>query len=169
MLTSVKEELRQVLKRIVAARTTWLSQALDDEVVVQPGATEEALAGLTSARHRSIPASYLELLRIHDGIDEFFGIGGELLSSSYRGESDSAWADCCTEWNELPDLDMLLLIAADDDGSCVAFDMTTLRDDGEADVVAIQNFRSVRRYPSLLEYLRSHAEAMEARLTKDGT
>lgn len=118
-----------------------------------PPASAEALAKLGALVPWKFPPSYIQLLRIHDGIDNFYGINGELLSSAQRLTPH----DFESEWRR----SQLLFFIMDDDWNAVAFDTTTRNSDGEMEVLEIAENVDSDRWPSLADFLVGYKHRLE--------
>jgi hypothetical protein len=146
------------LRRIMAALRTWNErEGLDFELGPAAPATASALAALEVARAPVAP-SHLQLLRLHDGIYGVYRQHGDILPSSYRGERDGQFASCI-------DVAVVTFFAMDDDGSGACFDRRTRRADGEMDVLEIINYRELRRFESLSEFLLDYRAILESWVT----
>jgi hypothetical protein len=154
--------LAKAVARIITARTAWsMREARTERIVANPPATKPALRARAAASPHPLPPSYLDLLELHDGIAGFYGIDGELVSSSYRGEHDEQWRDS-TQLADCPELANLVFFAMDSDGSAASFDATTRDSRGEMQVIEIRDYRELERFDSLASFLITFAERMES-------
>jgi hypothetical protein len=157
MATLSKDEMKNVLHEIIEAYTKWQEinelARPEDKVFLHPPATEPALAALQSVAPFKLPPSYVQLLSLYDGIDNFFGFNGNIVSSAYRFDRNREWKDCL-------DLSQVMLFAFDEDGTALFFDGTTQTPDGELGVIEIGNYRERHTYASLSDYLVDRAELM---------
>jgi hypothetical protein len=119
-----------------------------------PPASEEELSALSAAVPFSLPPSYLDLLRINNGVTNFKWIRDHLISSHERIQSPDL-----DDWPDRPE--MWFIIAGDDNSDGVAFDRNTSDLDGEMEVVEFANYREDSRWPSLSDFLAGYLARLE--------
>ncbi len=152
-------ELTVLQMEAVLKRTVDVLNALDalwdlhDPVVPHPPATSSALQRLAAAVSFPLPPSYVQLLSICDGIDNVYGISGDLLPSSYRFQ----YPDFDKIWTR----PTMFFIIADNDWNAVTFDTNTQNADGEMEVVEIADNIDADRWQSLSAFLIGYQERVE--------
>jgi hypothetical protein len=151
---AMREVLQQTMAALTRLNELW---GLDDPVAPHPPATPYNLQTLTADTPFGLPPSYLQLLRIHDGIDNFYGISGDLLPSTYR----LTFPDFEKDWKR----PHLLFFIMDNDWNAVAFDTKTRDVAGEMQVLEIADNVDADRWPSLSDFLLAYNERMQAWLT----
>lgn len=148
--SQMKEVLRRTVDALRKLNELW---GLDDPVSPRPPATQLALRKLAATVPFPLPPSYVQLLCIHDGIDNFYGIRGQLLPSSYRLDFPNFERD----WNR----PHLLFFVEDDDFNAVAFDTNMRNPECEMEVVEIAENIDSDRWPSLSDFLIGYMERIE--------
>ncbi len=153
--------MKEVVGKILRVDRELKSFADFEDSLAIPAApaTDEAIQELRRLLNRPIPPSYVQLLRLHDGIENFYWVEEDLVSTTFRRE----YPDYAAHW-EPPDFDFFVI---GDDWEAVAFDMSTQRDDGEMEVVEFLRNVERHRWSSLSDFLRGYLERMEDRLIKE--
>ena len=130
-------------------------EGLDDEankVKCHPPASKQEIEKLKQALPFALPPSYIQLLSIHNGIENFYRINGKILSASHRLQYSYDHED----W-ERPNL---LFIAMDDSWNAVALDSMTLDAEGEMEVQEFDRNVETTRWSSLDEFLEGYSERL---------
>src|SRR5581483_12353198 len=85
MQNLTESQMEEVLQ-ITAQALRQLNEfwGLKDQVVLRPPAAPQVLSDLAASVRFPLPPSYLRLMSLHDGIDNFYGIRGHLLHSRFR-------------------------------------------------------------------------------------
>jgi hypothetical protein len=155
-----RSEREDILRRILEVDREYKHVADVDDAVAVPGqpASESAISRLVSISRSSLPASYLDLLRLHDGIKAFYWVEDDLLSCEDQA-GDPGYAD---HWQR-PQMRFFIM---GNDFEGVAFDTTTRRPDGEMEAVEFaRNVESVR-WPSLDDFLLGYLARLEGWMEK---
>ncbi|MEP6653920.1 MAG: SMI1/KNR4 family protein [Myxococcales bacterium] len=123
------------------------------KIMPHPPATPANLQNLDRSVKVRLPPSYLQLLSIHDGIDNFYWTDNPLRSSSYIINTPSY-----QDHYEIPDQ---FLFITGSDWISVGFDKQTQKTDGEMEVVENDKSGEATRWPSLPSFLMGYCERLE--------
>ena len=143
------EILDQIMDVMRQLNQLW---GLQNLVAARSPATEQDLLELQRTAPHPPPPSYIRLLSIHNGVEDFYGLRGRILPCNFR----STFPDFDREWRR-PNI---LVFVADDDWNAVAFDANTLDSDGEMGVLEIAENVDADRWPSLSEFLIGYHERL---------
>ena len=128
-------------------------------IVAHPPAPPERIAQLKAAEQYVVGPTYQRLLSIHDGLDNFYWNGANILSSRQLLEQPDYAAI-----HAQPDTFLFMLGR---ERSSVGFDLNTRRNDGEMFVVEFDaKGKFSERWPSLTNFLWTYVERMEAWLAQ---
>jgi hypothetical protein len=154
--SQMEEVLQRTVRAIRRLNELW---GLKDAVLLRPPADPEALKNLVASVPFQLPPSYLQILGIHDGIDDLYGIRGSLLHSGFRLD----FPNFDKEWGR-PNM---WIFIADNDWNAVAFDTDTQSAEGEMEVQEISDNLDADRWPSLSDFLIGYSERMEGWLAAE--
>ena len=160
MITMSQAQMDEVLQRSMQVlRSIYTLWGLDLPVVPGPPATTQSLNRLAAAVPFPLPPSYVQLLRIADGITNFYRLWGKIIPCTYRLEHPRFAED----W-ERPDL---FFFIEGTEGNAVAFDPATRNAEGEMAVLEIDNYLDADRWPSLNDFLVGYKERLEGWLADE--
>ncbi|HEY6877859.1 MAG TPA: SMI1/KNR4 family protein [Polyangiales bacterium] len=164
MATATRDELVLLLERIRECDQRFKStydrgQFRASASRANPPASEGQVQALCDALPFRLPPSYLELLRISDGIARFKWVDADLKSTAQL-LADPGLDD----WPERPELWVFIYGADTSDG--VAFDRRTCDASGEMEVVELANYQEDMRHPSLSAFLRGYLARLESWLAE---
>jgi len=154
MQNLTESQMEEVLQ-ITAQALRQLNEfwGLKDQVVLRPPAAPQVLSDLAASVRFPLPPSYLRLMSLHDGIDNFYGIRGHLLHSRFR----HIFPDFDKEWKR----PQMWVFIADNDWNAVAFDTNTRNAEGEMEVLEIADNIDADRWLSLTDFLIAYRQRME--------
>jgi hypothetical protein len=123
------------------------------KIVPYPPATSAELEQVSQQLKLRLPPSYLQLLSIHNGIDNFYWIENPLHSTAFFARAPKYAAHY-----ELPDQ---FLFISGPDWITVGFDKTTQLPDGEMEVIEGDKTGETDRWPSLSDFLVGYRDRLE--------
>jgi hypothetical protein len=124
----------------------------DTPAMTRPPATAAALNAFKAKYGRQVSPSYLQLLAIYDGIDNFEWVDVSLLSTDFLLTND----DLDEDWVEagaLPADGAFVFAQSDSDAHVVAFLTRKVGADGEMEVVHLAAEGTIGEHKNLEEYL----------------
>lgn len=119
----------------------------------RPAATAAALNAFKAKYLKRVPPSYLQLLSIYDGVDNFDWVDVSLLSTEFLLAND----DLDEDWVEAEYFDegeAFIFAQSDDDAHVVAFHTKKKGKDGEMRVFDFAASLEPKEYASLEDYLK---------------
>lgn len=146
--------VEQIAKRAIEHRSFF---RIKREPVFRPGAGEQDIAKLEKLWHHPLPDDYLNLLRVHDGIDNFDAPNIFLLSTKHildNPEMDELFVDA----EMFRDGEIFIFCQADNDAHSVAFRATSK---GNIDVVDFDSGGIRQKHQDFVAYLESRNEELE--------
>jgi hypothetical protein len=114
--------------------------------------SKKAYGAFTKRHAATLPRSYLELLSIYDGVDNFEWVDVSLLSTSYilaHPHRDETWI----ESEHYREGELFIFASSPTDSHDVAFLLHTARADGEMDVIHFDAKGPLWQHESLEAYL----------------
>jgi hypothetical protein len=119
----------------------------------RPPATAAALKVFEARYPERVPPSYLQLLSICDGVDNFDWVDVSLLSTDFLLAND----DLDEDWIEAEYFDegeVFIFAQSDDDAHAIGFHTKKKAKDGEMKVVDVAASLEPKEYKNLEDYLR---------------
>lgn len=148
--------VKQIADRAIEHRSFF---RIKREPAFRPGASEQSIAKIGKLWRHPLPDDYLNLLRKHDGIDNFDAPNIFLLSTKHildNPEMDETFVDA----EIFREGEIFIFCQADSDAHSVAFRAGRK---GKIDVVDFDSGGIRQEHPDFLAYL----EARKAQLEKD--
>lgn len=155
MAPLTRDEMETILRRILEVDRE-LKHFHDLEranAVPHAHAARDSVQRLEAVLPFELPASYVQMLGIVDGVDNFYWVDNDLLSSSYLLDHP----DYSRHW-ERPEMFFFIM---GDDWEAVAFDTANKDTDGEMEVVEFDRNTEDMRWPSLSDFLIGYKERLE--------
>lgn len=153
------EQMREVVGAIIEylrelQQFMLIQAARDENAIVAAGpVTAEELRRLEQNLMLTLPSSYVQLLTIHNGIESFYWVDGDLLPAKYAVDHP----DYSRDW-ERPDLFFFIM---GNSGDAVAFNLTSRSSDGEMEVQEFQDRAELETWPSLSDFLIGYRSRLE--------
>lgn len=145
---------KQITERAIEHRSFF---KLKREPVFRPGATEQSIEMVRKLWQHHLPDDYLNLLRMHDGIDNFDAPNIFLLSTKHilnNPEMDELFVDA----EMFKEGEIFIFCQADNDAHSVAFRASKK---GKIDVVDFDSGGIRQEHPDFLTYLESRNTQLE--------
>jgi hypothetical protein len=124
----------------------------DTPAMTRPAATAAALNAFKAKYGRQVPPSYLQLLSVYDGVDNFEWVDVSLLSTDFLLTHD----DLDEEWVEagaFPALEAFVFAQSNSDAHVVVFLTRQVEADGEMAIVHLDAEGPLGEHKNLEEYL----------------
>ena len=140
---------------------------LDDEPArPHPAPTAASLAAFKGRYGSRVPPSYLQLLSIYDGVENFEWVDVSLLSIDYlltHDHLDNHWVDI----DVFAPGEAFIFARSDSDAHVVAFLTQEVGADGEMKVIHLDSDGPVGKHKSLEAYLRSRRKWFAAAVAEE--
>jgi hypothetical protein len=162
------DQMKALVDEIVAlGNELRILEEFDDTLAQHhPPATSAALKGFKARYGKRVPPSYLQLLAIYDGVDNFEWVDVSLLSTDFlltHDDLDEDWVEAGTYAAG----DLFIFAQSDSDAHVVAFLPKKLGEDGEMEVVHFEARGPMGNYKNLEEYLRARRDWFADTLAKE--
>jgi hypothetical protein len=131
-----------------------------------PAATPAALGTFKRRYGKRVPPSYLQLLSIYDGIDNFEWVDVSLLSIDFLLAHD----DLDEDWVETEAFaagELFIFAQSNSDAHAVAFLTKNVARNGEMEVVHFDSNGTLGEYKNLEEYLRDRRDWFAAAVAEE--
>jgi hypothetical protein len=153
------DEMKALIDEIVALGNELrvLEEFDDTPGRPHPPATPAALAAFRGRYGRKVPPSYLQLLSIYNGVDNFDWVDVSLLSTDFLLAHDDL-ADGWEEARTFAPGEAFVFAQSDSDAEAVAFRTQKVGLDGEMEVVHVDARGVLGEYKNLEEYLRDRRD-----------
>ena len=138
----------------------------DTPAMTRPPATAAALNAFKARFARQVPPSYLQLLSIYDGVDNFEWVDVSLLSTDYLLTYDGLDRDW-VEAGALPADGAFIFAQSDSDDHIVAFLTRNVGADGEMEVVHLTAEGPIGEHKNLEEYLLARRDWFASELARE--
>jgi hypothetical protein len=132
----------------------------------RPGATPAALTAIRNRFARRVPPSYVQLLSLYDGIDNFDWVDVSVLTTTFllsHPDQDRVWVEA----GNFPAGERFIFAQSDTDPHAIAFLFNRVGDDGEMEVMDFDNDGPVETYQNLEAYLRDRRDWFASEVAKE--
>jgi hypothetical protein len=124
----------------------------------RPSATAAALADFKRRYGGRVPPSYLQLLSIYDGVDNFDWVDVSILSTEFLLAHDDLDEDWVEEAEAFAAGEAFIFAQSDSDAHIVAFLSRKVGADGEMKVVHLDSDGPIGKHKNLEAYLRERRD-----------
>jgi cell wall assembly regulator SMI1 len=166
--------LKALVERIHNLNDEWdMLRGNKPSQTVRPPATNAQIAKLQKALDTSLPPDYVEMLRLHNGWENFRADYSllsvqEMLEDGPMKKTVAELKQIQEENAETADHDGIIFLASRFGGSfCVYFDRSTQKPDGSMEVVQWDPGGVIQRHPSFTAYLESYKSVLEEAVERE--
>jgi hypothetical protein len=154
-----KKEMKDIVDEIIELGNELRRYNEFDDELAKTGLSPDitTLDSFKKYTKGKVPPSYVQLMSIYNGIENFEYVGISLLSMEYIIENDPVdenWVDA--EWYE--EGEIFIFIQSDSDDEVVAFLIKTASPDGEMKVVHFDTNGPLGEYSDLEAYLKARRD-----------
>lgn len=128
-----------------------------DDTPARPRPASVALSAFATRYVGRVPPSYLQLLSIYDGVDNFDWVDVSILTTDFllaHDDLDEDWVDA----EAFDEGELFVFAQSNTDAHAVAFLTKTVKKDGEMKVVDFDTDGPPVEYENLEDYLRSRRD-----------
>jgi len=154
--------MKRLADKIIATGNAMrVAENLEDDLAVPGGPMAKGYEQKLRARERKIPDSYIDLLKIYNGIKNFDWVDVSLFSAEYllsHAELDAEWK--LEEWASLVEdeeninvRDLVIFGQSTSDPQLLAFCASSSNPKKEPEVIDFDKRGVINRYDDLYDYL----------------